>query len=374
MSGFVTLIILFFVIKGLVGKENKKNTTYQSQNRYSANRTTVDFGSYQRPSTVSRTSNPGTVNARTQATPAQKSGAGGKSEQKKPHEKGAVTLLVLALVFLFIGVVYLFDFLDLPTISSLLNTLAFGACSGASFFARHQIKKRAARLAKYLAVMGKDDCKSTSEIAKATGLAKDKVRKDLEYLAQRGDFGPEAYFDIGLDSLVISEEAAEKERQIRQKDKTARQTKADREANTTEYMRIFEEVREAASQVQDKEISEKMLRLTELTGKILQAAEANPEKEKDIRRFMSYYLPQTQKLMRSYATLEKQGVATANITATKTRIGDILDNLITGYEQQLDKLFDSDALDISSDIDVLETMLKQDGLTQDAGGLTLGGH
>ena len=56
------------------------------------------------------------------------------------------------------------------------------------------------------------------------------------------------------------------------------------------------------------------------------------------------------------------------ITQTK------LDNLITGYEQQLDQMFDSDAMDISSDIDVLETMLKQDGLNSDGSGIAMGGH
>lgn len=133
-------------------------------------------------------------------------------------------------------------------------------------------------------------------------------------------------------------------------------------------------MREAAGNINDNEIAAKMMRLTELTGKILQAAESNPEKEKNIRRFMSYYLPQTQKLMRSYAVLERQGIATSNIASTKDRIGKILDNLIVGYEQQLDKMFDADAMDISSDIDVLETMLKQDGLNSDGSGIAMGGH
>ena len=68
--------------------------------------------------------------------------------------------------------------------------------------------------------------------------------------------------------------------------------------------------------------------------------------------------------------LEKQGISGSNITTTKAEIERILDTLIVGYEKQLDNLFGADAIDISSDIDVLETMLKQDGLT----GETLGGH
>ena len=44
----------------------------------------------------------------------------------------------------------------------------------------------------------------------------------------------------------------------------------------------------------------------------------------------------------------------------------ILNTLITGFEQQLDHLFMSDKLDISSDIDVLENLMQQDGLTPES--------
>jgi hypothetical protein len=80
---------------------------------------------------------------------------------------------------------------------------------------------------------------------------------------------------------------------------------------------------------------------------------------------MNYYLPTTLKLLRSYATLEKQGVGGENITSATESIGNVLDTLTKGYEQQLDQLFKSDVIDIASDIDVLENMMKQDGLSSD---------
>jgi len=80
---------------------------------------------------------------------------------------------------------------------------------------------------------------------------------------------------------------------------------------------------------------------------------------------VSYYLPTTLKLVRSYATLEKQGVKGENILSAKQSIRNILDTLTTGYEQQLDQLFKSDAIDIAADISVLENLMQQDGLTND---------
>ena len=72
------------------------------------------------------------------------------------------------------------------------------------------------------------------------------------------------------------------------------------------------------------------------------------------------------KILRSYAQLEDQGIEGENISATKARIEGMMDMVVKGFETRLDKLFQSDALDISSDVSVLEQMLQRDGLAGDA--------
>ena len=42
-----------------------------------------------------------------------------------------------------------------------------------------------------------------------------------------------------------------------------------------------------------------------------------------------------------------------------------MDTLVKAFENQLDRLFASDALDVSTDIDVMQNMLRADGLTDD---------
>ena len=54
-----------------------------------------------------------------------------------------------------------------------------------------------------------------------------------------------------------------------------------------------------------------------------------------------------------------------NISESKHRIEQTMDTLVKAFETQLDKLFASDALDVSTDIDVMENMLRADGLTGD---------
>ena len=367
-------IVLSFIIAWPIGiawlvwklaRPAKRNAN--SFQQYRQQQVNTDFSAYQSPAAKQPQVNQA-------AKPSAEPKAKKAKKEKMPQDRAALILLILGCIFLFIGLISMMDYIDSQLVRDLRDSLFYLVGGGASLFVSWRAKRKAKRLSKYIAVMGLDDCKSVAEVSKATGLPRERVRKDLEYMAEKGYFGETAYLDNGLDSLVISEAAAEKERQSRMKSTGAKKAKETREAGTTEYMRIYEEMREAAGNINDNEIAAKMMRLTELTGKILQAAESNPEKEKNIRRFMSYYLPQTQKLMRSYAVLERQGIATSNIASTKDRIGKILDNLIVGYEQQLDKMFDADAMDISSDIDVLETMLKQDGLNSDGSGIAMGGH
>lgn len=48
-----------------------------------------------------------------------------------------------------------------------------------------------------------------------------------------------------------------------------------------------------------------------------------------------------------------------------------MDKVVDGFEKQLDKLFQDDAMDSRTDVEVLERMLEKDGLGEQ--GMTMGG-
>ena len=100
-----------------------------------------------------------------------------------------------------------------------------------------------------------------------------------------------------------------------------------------------------------------------ITAKILDYQRQHPEKSPQLHSFLSYYLPTTLKILRAYAQLEDQEVAGENITAAMERIEGMMDKVVEGFEKQLDQLFQGDALDITSDVEVLERMLSKDGLS-----------
>ncbi len=89
-----------------------------------------------------------------------------------------------------------------------------------------------------------------------------------------------------------------------------------------------------------------------------------PAKAPQIRKFMEYYLPTTLKMVKGYRTLGERGVTGPDAQAARQRIDDALGVVIQGCQKMLDNLYRDDVLDITTDIDVLEQMLKRDGLTE----------
>ncbi len=126
--------------------------------------------------------------------------------------------------------------------------------------------------------------------------------------------------------------------------------------------RALSEIRRLNDSIQDETLSQQMDRLEHTTEKIIDAVVKSPEKLPQIRRFLNYYLPTTLKLLNAYDRMDATGVEGTNIDGTKGRIEDIMATICTAFDRQLDALYGQEALDISTDIDVLEQMLAREGL------------
>lgn len=125
------------------------------------------------------------------------------------------------------------------------------------------------------------------------------------------------------------------------------------------------EMKRLDDNIADAKISAQIVRLQELTAKILDQVKADPTKLPQIRKFMNYYVPTTLKLLGSYETMSAQGVAGENISSTMTKVEQMMGTIVLAYEKQLDSLFGSEALDISTDITVLDNMMAREGLIDD---------
>jgi len=124
----------------------------------------------------------------------------------------------------------------------------------------------------------------------------------------------------------------------------------------------IQKLRESNRAIHDDEVSAKIYRMAMLVERIFSRVRANPESVSDIRRLMDYYLPTTVKLLDAYEELDLQPIQGENIKASKKEIEGTLDTLNIAFEKILDGMFQSKAMDLSTDITVLQTMLAQEGL------------
>lgn len=266
---------------------------------------------------------------------------------------GALTLLPTGTIAL------LADTLTLVARMSLLAPATTFLASGAVLMIAGAVRqKQSKRLQQYADMIDPHQgWLSIHELADRVHRPYKQVCEDLEKMTELAIW-PTAWIDHQRGRLMFIpfEAQPEKPQESPQQADSPIQSRAEQ---------ILQQIRADNDLIDDAEISRKIDRIETLTGKIFDYLEQHPERERDLQTFMDYYLPQTLKTLEAYARLEAQGIETDSIRTAKAKISSILDKLCDGYEKQLDKLFETDAMDITADIAVMERMLKKDGLTED---------
>ena len=242
-------------------------------------------------------------------------------------------------------------------LEDLLSALAMLVGGGAMLGSGLAMNRSMKRYAQYLAVMGDRPAMSVEELARVTGFSQRRVTKDLQAMISKGFFGGKAYLNRELGYFFRSSQADE-DWQRRQEE--AEEAAAPPKEAEEGYSGILRNIRRANDRIADPVLSAKIDRLEEVTAKIFQAVEADPKKRSSIDTFLNYYLPTTQKLLDSYAEFEATGVEGANLGQAKDRIEKTMDSIVAGFEHQLDELYKMDAMNVDSDIRVMETMLRRD--------------
>lgn len=222
-------------------------------------------------------------------------------------------------------------------------------------------RKAAKRMRRYLPLIGKRNEVSIDTLAQVTGRSAGKVRDDLQDMLDAGIL-PTGYLDLNRGMLVLGDEGVQEPVKPEPEEE-----KVAAESDVSEENRILMEIRTVNDDIDDPEMSRKIDRIGEIASKIFAYQKQNPGKDAQLRSFLSYYLPTTLKILRAYAQMEEQGVEGENIHAAKKRIEGMMDKVVEGFEKQLDRLFQDKAMDVSTDVEVLERMLEKDGLSGGAG-------
>lgn len=240
---------------------------------------------------------------------------------------------------------------------------------------------RVGRFEKYLKALGSKTHCELNQLARMVGKSPKFVRKELKGMIEDGMF-LEGHLDEEETSLITSDDSYVRYLEVRQKQAVQCQQEAvetkkqqdaaeeqKRDARVQEVLdrgnAFIRDIRACNDAIPGQEISDKISRMETLVRKIFDRVEEHPEVVPELKKLMDYYLPMTVKLLKAYADMDAQPVQGENIQNSKREIEATLDTLNTAFEKLLDSIFKTTALDVSSDISVLNTLLAQEGLTDD---------
>ncbi len=128
-------------------------------------------------------------------------------------------------------------------------------------------------------------------------------------------------------------------------------------------------IRTANEALPDAEVSARLDRIETACRRIFDHIRENPRQASQIRKFMNYYLPTLLQLLETLAALEAAGAEGQNITASKQRITAMLEQAAAAFDTFYDRLHADQSMNVNAEISVFETMLRQEGLLEDASAL-----
>ena len=344
----VGLVLMFIKIFG--EDDEQKRTTGRKNNGYRMDKSYTD---------VPFTSSDGEIGAKLKPKQLKKIFSLTKGKLLRNLGIGLTFAGGLGSIIAFLANMLSYGWLGESLMISSIVFLTIGAPGlGLTFWGQSMLKK-ARRYSRYARLIGDSSEVSLDRLAGAMGVDFDKVCSDLQKMLDGGCF--EGYY-VDVERRVLTRgrlgAAAPQQRSNTQQKQTSAGEKAQKNMHPADHIHAINET------IRQAEVSQKITRLETLTRRIYNYTEAYPEKDKLARSFKERYLPKTIKILESYSRFEQSGSSGENVRAAMQDVEAVLDVLIASFEKQLDMLYMDEALDITTDIDALESMLAGDGLGQ----------
>ena len=124
---------------------------------------------------------------------------------------------------------------------------------------------------------------------------------------------------------------------------------------------MLQTIRDENAMIPDETLSAQMDTLYDKCQQIFRTVSECPSKAPSVRKFMNYYLPTTLKVLANYRTMQERGVSYYEMNQARDSAVRCMNMVLTACQKQIDALHKENMLDISTDIDVMEQMLKRDG-------------
>lgn len=238
------------------------------------------------------------------------------------------------------------------------------------------LRKRVKRFKKYVRFIDDNNYFLINDLAKFAREKESFVVKDLSKMIDLGMFleghidEEKTYFmlndEVYNDYLNLKNQQIAKEIDNEKLNEEIENLEKDEIESTIKIGRNYiEQIKNIKKELYKEEIAVKLDKLGNISNQILVQVEKNPNKIQEVNKFINHYLPITIKLINSYKDINNQVVQGENIENAKIEIEKSIDLINSAFENLLDDLYEDVVLDISTDISVLKTLFKQEGLTED---------
>ena len=278
---------------------------------------------------------------------------------------------IVAVVFLVLTIAHF-----LPAFLVLL--IITGAVSGVSFFGMRQFLKNTRAYddgVRFEKITQDADRAKIADLADALNQSEKDTKKQLQRLIKTGIL-PEAHLDQREEYVYLTREAyREYQTAAEAEGRSAQERKAAEAALPEEARRVIregtryvQEIHTLGQNIADPAVKSETGRMEETIYRILNQVRMQPSCAPSLHKFLNYYLPTTIRILKACKELERDAQAGAQAADTRREITETIKTINEAYRSILEDLQREQNWDLQSDMAVMRTIMKQDGLTGQAAG------
>jgi len=301
---------------------------------------------------------------------------------KKPDgKKKQKNKVFLGKVLILIGAIGMFGTLDrLMSFSNpiilLIKVLLYGTFlikGGQSVKSGKEYLGRIDRYYRYMKALEDKKYMSLEELSEKVSKSIKTVTKDLEFMMEKKWF-KEGHLDYSGGQFLLTDHMYEQYKLLEQGKKIKEQEEKEKQeiqndpvkrelAKVLEEGRSYiKEIRVLNDEILGENISNRLYKIEDVLESIFEVVKRHPKKLPELRKLMQYYLPMTIKVVTAYRDFENERIQSEQLEEGKREIEETLEKVHTAFVNLREKLFQDDVLDVSTDLDVLETLMGQEGL------------
>lgn len=205
---------------------------------------------------------------------------------------------------------------------------------------------------------------SVQDFASAVNLPIEQCSKELIYFINKRYF-PQARIVENGNLFLLDKSSYEAYKahclNVNETKESENTKELDQSRDITEYITTTENL---ITSIKDEDFKSDVIKLKDLLVSINNQIQEDPSDVNGLNKFVDYYTPTAIKLVKNYIKFQDEKNDIENVEKSKYNIKIAITNINKAFSKLLSELYSDDILNINSEIEVMNTLLSQDGLME----------